>query len=625
MNILSRKTSENPFYGQKELLTLYTRGSAKCPKSELLQLLNNAWKAVIENIELRRMLFVIIFSFGDITNRQHQIFGKNQVDQGGAAWREGFNWSLEWMKLNTYPQYLRFVFSDSIRQFIGFFAIFNLRVKTTKKTNKVEEVINTLKDVNLVETAKYVANLIKTSRNPVELILIAKWLTGVRTSKRQKRDKTGKLVGSRPLLKETLRNAVQKEAFYKALSDEMGWQYIQHPHNIQFTGLRDWKKQYNSDLESVLFSTGKIVEFDETQFKTWLNSLPAGARYRVRRRLLDKDDKSKAKWFSKFANTDLAKWFLEWEKFKETKQVEQKVLTEKVRQGVATEDDKKKLEKVTKEAKVTVGGQSLFDELTELFAGKQVSTVTLESIINKVKFEVPVLTISDCSGSMGGRATAIARVLTTLTMIKNPSNELDNILVTFGSESKIYTDRSKGIESPNRFTAGRQIIVEKLVDRTKTFLENLENVSRFIHSNDGSTNFSSVAREFKRWLDSASPEEKEYRKEYIRKFPVFLVITDGDLNNQHNAEASMREFQQNMLQWFGWDGVVVIWDTVTSSDRSSSKFANLENVIHYTGWNLGVVNTIFTKIHDLDVIDIYTPLLSLYRSNRYDLIKGNVI
>lgn len=625
MNILMRKSSENPFYNQKELLALYQRGSAKCTKSELNQLLNSTWKVVEKNIQLKQMFFVIIFSFGDIVNRNHQIFGKQIVDQGGSSWREGFGWCLEWMKINCYPQYIKFVFRDTIRQFTGLFNIFSLRIKTKKYTKTVEQVINTLDGVNLEETAKYIANIIKISRNPVELSLIAKWLTNVRLSKRQKRDKEGNLTGRRDLLKQTVISMRKKEEFYTILSKEMGWLIQVHPNNIRFIGLNEWKKQYNGELESVLFSTGRIVEFDKEQFFTWLNNLPSGARYRTRRRLLDKDDKLKGKWKSKHGNEDLGKWFLAWEKFKESKQAEERVLTEKIRQGTASEEDKTKLKQVKKEAKVTTGGSNLFDEITKFLQGKG-DALTIESIFNKCKFEVPVLVIADRSGSMGGLPTHVCRLITTLTLLKNPSEDLDNVLVTFGTDATIYSDRSKGVEATNRFTVGKQVVIEKLIDRNKSFLDNLNNIAKLIHSNDGGTNFDSVSKRFKSWLDNSLPEEKELKREMICKYPVFLTISDGFFNSHYSQEASLRAFQQNMLQWFGWNGVVVIWDVVSgNTSEASTRFQNLENVIHYVGWNIGIINTIFTKIHDLDIIDIYTPLKSLYESNRYNLIKENII
>lgn len=86
----------------------------------------------------------------------------------------------------------------------------------------------------------------------------------------------------------------------------------------------------------------------------------------------------------------------------------------------------------------------------------------------------------------------------------------------------------------------------------------------------------------------------------------------------------MSEFMMKMKQWFGWNGVVVMWDIPKHTDTmdKSGYFDNIEGVIHVTTYNLSTINQIFTKIHDLDVIDIYTPLKSLMMSDRYDPIKS---
>ena len=99
------------------------------------------------------------------------------------------------------------------------------------------------------------------------------------------------------------------------------------------------------------------------------------------------------------------------------------------------------------------------------------------------------------------------------------------------------------------------------------------------------------------------------------------------MNSDPTQAQSMQRFMMNMRQWFGWNGVVVLWDIPKHKGDTINKskyFENIENVIHITTYNASVINQIFTKIHDLDVIDIYTPLKSLFASNRYNLIK-NVI
>jgi hypothetical protein len=130
-----------------------------------------------------------------------------------------------------------------------------------------------------------------------------------------------------------------KANFLALLSQKMGWDYQLTPTYCRFDGYRTWRKQYNSDLESVLFSTGKILEFDELEFKNWLNKLPSQARFRVKNRVTySVKDKGSMdlKW------PVLNKWFVEWEQYKASMQEEQRKLEEKVRQGIASLEDQEK-------------------------------------------------------------------------------------------------------------------------------------------------------------------------------------------------------------------------------------------------------------------------------------------
>jgi hypothetical protein len=51
----------------------------------------------------------------------------------------------------------------------------------------------------------------------------------------------------------------------------------------------------------------------------------------------------------------------------------------------------------------------------------------------------------------------------------------------------------------------------------------------------------------------------------------------------------------------------------------------IDNVLHLGGWNLSIINQVFTSIHDLDVIDTYLPLKTLHESNRYVLVREAII
>jgi hypothetical protein len=395
----------------------------------------------------------------------------------------------------------------------------------------------------------------------------------------------------------------------------MEWEVAINDSYTSFVGYRAWQKQYNSELEFVLFSTHKILEFDREQFTNWLNVLPSGARYRVRRRLLDANDKDKGKW------KNLASWLLSWEKTKESSQKEQRVLQEKERTVGLTQEEKIKLETVKKEAKVTTGAGTLFSEIENIVGGK-VSEITLESIFNKITFDVKTRVIADYSGSMAGRPKITAAIAATSALLKSESNY--NLLIGFSSDYQLWTDKA-AVTTQGRFMSGRKTVLQKLINREESFYKNFERVYQaYLQGTAASTDITQVSKAFKEWVDSADTTvEKTHRIEEICSCPVLLLISDGDLNCDTTPGGSMSRFQMQLKQWFGYEPVIVVWNIPKSGEGSkAAHFQNLENIIHVTTWNLSTINQIFTKIGDLDVIDVYTPLKSLYESNRYDLVKN---
>lgn len=623
--------SENPFYGKSFLFDFYQKAQSGAINDSLL---TNTWKQCTSK-EDKQLFWVIAFSCGDIANRQHNAFRGTKVDNGGSAHRAAFQTILKWAKKTAPKQYERFLTSDAIRQYTTLDNILGMRVKTQPGKKTVTETVNFLDGVDMSTVATYVAGLIQRG-NAMDNQLIAKFLTNVRTSKRQKVDrKTKEKSGQRDLQAATKKNMELKQQFYVHLSEAMGWSYIRKDGWIDFTGMKNWKSQNNVDLESVLFSTGKIKEYDASQFSDFLDKLPSGARFRVRRRLLTKENGLKGKWINKFGK-DLGFVFLDWEKSKEKLQQEQRDLTEKVRQGTASDEDKAQLAKVAKAAKVNTGGTTLFDELEALLgstkSGREMD-IQIHSILEKIMFQVPVLNVVDCSGSMGGGGVRtktgstiapykIAAFLSTVSMLKNPSNDVDDLLVRFGTKADIVTDKAKGVKKQNRFMEGKIVTVDKLIDRTQSFSQNFERMQTIIHPHMGGTYFSHVATAFADWIES-DPDTRQSKIEQLQSYPVLMVVSDGDMNSSSNPASSMMEFRAKMAR-YGWDGVVVIWD-VNTGTNNSSKFESVPNTLHFTGWNIGIINQVFTKIHDLDIIDTYLPLKALYDSNRYQLVKENVI
>ena len=505
MEVKLNKSNNNPFYGLKNCLNIFEKGANS---TILYGELDKCWEEVKDNKEHREMFFSLLFSIGDITSRQHNIFKGIKKDNGGSANREAFYTIFLWLKDNHKKQFIKFLNAGLFNEYTCFDNLFRSRIRSTRQ-GVVTTVYNTLSDEKYTkELLKYVYKIIN-GTNPFNKFLVAKFLTIPRLSKRTNHNK---------MLPETLEVMHNKAKFIAELSKLMNWEYSYSGNYANFKGYREWRKQYNQDLESVLFSTGKINEFDKEGFINWLDKLPASARFRVRNRILfTKDDVLKY--------PKLKQWYEEWEKYKESKQEEQRVLEEKVRQGVATQEDEAKLNKVKKEAKVTTGAIN-FKELYEDIAKNKADDLKVESFIqNKVNLPYNSLVIIDDSGSMSGGPFNIASFIAAVCLYKNPDDDARNLVGMFNTWSHWYSFIDSKSSSPNSIIRKRvaKTINKPLIDPTKSFLENYSYVASFLQSKfkGGCTNISSIP-EGLRDACSNNPEILDSLKNY----PVWTIISD---------------------------------------------------------------------------------------------------
>lgn len=601
------KTSDNPFYGLRSCLSLLQNGG----KSTLSKsTLDACWNEVKDDHDRRKMFYSLLFSIGDITARHHNIFGAKSTDNGGTAARENFRVIMDWMKRTNYLQFVKFMFARLFNEFTSFDNLLAMRVKTQPKTKNVVDTTNSYAlNPDLV---KYIAHIIQFG-NPFDKFLVAKFLTRPRLSKRSKH---------KTMLNETKLLMMQKQQLIKNVSDALGLPYEVKDKYINFTGFYAWKKQYNGELESVLFSSGKIKEFDETSFKLWLDKLPSSARHRVRCRVLTKEDVLKPKW------GEIGKWFISWEKFKESKQKEQRVIEEKVRQGTATLDDEIKLKEVKREAKVTVGAIK-FDELFKELILNTADELKVQPFLDKINLPYNNLVFVDDSGSMGGggygmgfTAFDFAAFMATIFTMKNPDDVGRSFLGLFSNTARFFSHIDTVSKSSNRLLNGVSEKVSIPFYRPElSFKDNLTTMRGFLTANRTSngTNISSIPEDMHRWTkgDSALIEQ-------IQQFPVWTIITDGNWNNMHSPEASMNDFMRKCELYFGFKPFIVAIDVAYGTSASAKRFSGIENFM-FLPPNPAQVEQFLINFKDMDVMDVYTPLQAIFRSNRYELVRDNTL
>ena len=598
------KKNENPFFGLSNCLDIFNNHGYITPVK-----LDAAWNEVKDNKEKREMFFSLLFSIGDITNRQHNIFGKKKIDNGGNAEREHFYEIVLWLWARNKKQFAKFLNAQLFNEYACFDVLFRNRVQT--KGSKVLKVFSAFLDKEYSKVLlDYVYSVIN-GTNPFNKMLVAKFLTIPRTSKRQ---------GHKKILPETLKIMMAKKAFIENLSKMMSWEvpYLR--------GYREWRKQYNGELESVLFTTGKINEFTKDQFLSWFDKLPAQARFRVKNRILySKTKDCLLNTYEGLGNkwTKFQPWLKEWEQFKEQKQQEQRVLEEKVRQGQATDEDKIKLQKVKKEAKVTTGATN-FKELYDSILTGRVDKLKLEAFIqNKVNLPYNSLVIIDDSSSMYGKPFNFAKFIASVCLVKNPDDDARNLLGFFNSRSHWHSFIDKTSRKPNSIlrTTVAQTNTRPLVDGKLSFFDNYQRISKFCDAvyQGGGTSLNSIPRGLE-FIIQENPDMLEELKNY----PIWTIISDGDLNSSWNACNSMLDFQNDCRRILGYIPFIVVIEIQNYGSPKASHFEGLENML-YINDNPAQIEQFLVNFKDIDVMDVYTPLQSMYRSNRYELVRANVI
>lgn len=600
---LTKKTNDNPFYGMKANLRLFQNVG----NTITIDMLNSA-HAECDTKEKRELFFSLLFSIGDITSRQHNIFEGVNKDNGGNSNRESFYTIFNWLKSHHKDQFIRFLNAGLFNEYSCFDMLFRSRVKT--KGAKVLDVYDVFADDwYRHQLANYVYAVIN-GNNPFNKFLVAKFLTLPRLTKR---------AGHKKMLDVTKDVMEHKALFLKELSVLMGWEFEVNGAYANFIGYRKWRKEWNQNLESVLFSSGKIFDFTKDEFLNWFDKLPATARYRVKNRILYKTNED-----GTFKYANLRDWYNEWEKFKEAKQAEQRVLEEKIRQGKATTDDVTKLEKVKKEAKVTTGATNFKEIYDDILRGN-VDKLKVESFMNKVNLPYNSLVIIDDSGSMSGAPFRFASFMASICLSKNPDDDGRNMLGFFNNSSRLYGYIDKqATKMPNSLLryGSHQTVSKPFIDPNLSFIDNHNNISSFCNAvfQSGGTNISSIPEGFKTCIDH-NPSIKDA----IMNYPIWTIISDGEWNNLYSPEASMNDFMRRCEMYFGYKPFIVAIDISTySRNFDANRFAGIDNMV-YIPSNPTLIEQFLMNFHDMDVYDIYAPLQSIYRSNRYDIVRSNVL
>lgn len=571
MKVEFNHKSENPFFGMSNSLRMFQNG-AKGMQTDL----DAAWNEA--NTPAKKELFwSLLFSFGDVANRQHVEF-EGTVDNGGFAQREYFREILPWMWAKVRQENLdtkRFL--ELVVQYTTLDNLLAARVRTKKKTTKVEKVINMIEVFGVDQIVPVLVKMF--NGTPFEQYRVARFLVGYTFTRRER------------MLPETKITMTSRKNLLKAFVETSGLGSVE--------AYKIWKRNFM--MEANLFSTGVIKDMDRETFLDLVQKMPGNARFRLRNKLFNE------KWATQ------AKWFKEWETYKEQKQAEVRELTEQVRQGVKV--DRVTLHAAKKEAKVNSGAKSFEEAFNAIMAGK-FDKVSIQGMLDKVRLDYGTLVITDVSSSMRGGdpwpPLTFAAFMATICLLKNPDAEASDVFGMFSSDTKFVTGTTMGRVAPNSLLRGhKEQLSGPLIDRTANFETNFRRIYSIMAAQDGyTTNFKSISTGIKNWVKS-DPTAVDT----LANYPIWTIITDGRFNNSPTHLQSLLMMQKKMEGVIGFKPFLLVIDVA----RSSADIRSFEGAsdFMYIPPQPGVIEQILTNFRDLDVRDVYTPLQGIYRSNRY--------
>ena len=226
---------------------------------------------------------------------------------------------------------------------------------------------------------------------------------------------------------------------------------------------------------------------------------------------------------------------------------------------------------------------------------------------------------------MWGAPFNFASFLAAVCLIKNPDDDGRNLVGLFSRDTRWFSYIDK--ETPNsrnsilRRDSVATTVHKPFVDPTKSFMENYKQISSFLQATfyGGWTDISTLIRSIKQAL-TGMPQLADAFKAY----PVWTIISDGEWNNLPSPEASVNDLLRQCEQVLGFRPYIVAID-VTRNDRvNAERFSGIDNLM-YIPSNPAQIEQFLTNFRDMDVFDVYTPLQSIFRSNRYELVRENTL
>ena len=98
----------------------------------------------------------------------------------------------------------------------------------------------------------------------------------------------------------------------------------------------------------------------------------------------------------------------------------------------------------------------------------------------------------------------------------------------------------------------------------------------------------------------------------------------GDFSNSYGAKQAILDFQKIMEENVGFCPFIILMEVTGRSHTDARKFEGIDNFL-WINSNPAQIEQVLVNFKDIDVMDVYTSLLSIFRSNRYAPVRDNII
>lgn len=98
----------------------------------------------------------------------------------------------------------------------------------------------------------------------------------------------------------------------------------------------------------------------------------------------------------------------------------------------------------------------------------------------------------------------------------------------------------------------------------------------------------------------------------------------GDFSNSYGAKQAVLDFQKIMEENVGFCPFIMLIEVTHRTYTDARKFEGIDNFL-WINSNPAQIEQVLVNFKDMDMLDIYTSLLSMFRSNRYAPVRENVL